>query len=44
MPINEIVAKITKNIQEKLDLNTMITVNINFGSVSRNKCVIWNKS
>ena len=36
MPINEIVARITNNIQEKLDLNTMILVNINFGSVSRN--------
>jgi len=41
MPINEIVAKITNNIQEKLDLNTMISVNINFGSISRNKCIIW---
>lgn len=36
MPINEIVAKITKNIQEKLDLNTMVSVNLNFGSISRN--------
>ena len=36
MPINEIVAKITKHIQEKLDLNTMVSVNINFGSISRN--------
>ena len=44
MPINEIVAKITKNIQEKLDLNTIVSVNINLGSISRNKCIIWNKS
>ena len=36
MPINEIVARITNNIQEKLDLNTMISVNLNFGSISRN--------
>mgnify|MGYP003571472277 CR=1 FL=1 len=35
MPINEIVARITKNIQEKLDLNTFISVNMNFGSISR---------
>ena len=35
IPINEIVAKITNNIQSKLDLNTMISVNINLGSVSR---------
>ena len=33
--INEIVAKITNHIQSKLDLNTMISVNINLGSVSR---------
>ena len=44
IPINEIVAKITKNIQEKLDLNSMISVKINLGSVSRNKCFIRNKS
>ena len=37
IPINEIVAKITNNIQSKLDLNTMISVNVNFGTVSRNK-------
>lgn len=36
IPINEIIAKITNNIQTKLDLNSMISVNINFGSVSRN--------
>lgn len=36
MPINEIVARITSNIQQKLDLNTMISVNLNFGSISRN--------
>ena len=36
MPINEIVAKITNNIQEKLDLNPNISVNLNFGSISRN--------
>lgn len=36
MPINEIVARITKNIQEKIDLNTFISVNLNFGSISRN--------
>ena len=35
MPINEIVARITKNIQEKLDLNTFISVNLNFGTISR---------
>ena len=35
IPINEIIAKITNNIQTKLDTNTMIPVNINFGSVSR---------
>ena len=40
MPINEIVAKITNNIQEKLDTNSMITVNLNFGSISRNKRII----
>lgn len=40
IPINEIVTKITKHIQEKLDLNTMISVNVNFGSVSRDKCII----
>ena len=34
IPINEIVSRITNNIQEKLDLNTNISVNINFGSVS----------
>lgn len=34
MPINEMIAKITKNIQEKLDMNSMISVNLNFGSVS----------
>lgn len=34
MPINEIVARITNNIQEKLDLNTMISVNLNFGTIS----------
>lgn len=42
MPINEIVAKITNNIQEKLDLNSMVSVNLNFGSISRNKRIIWN--
>ena len=35
IPINEIIAKITNNIQTKLDMNAMIPVNINFGSVSR---------
>lgn len=44
MPINEIVAKITNNIQEKLDMNVLIPVNINFGSISRDKCFICNKS
>lgn len=44
MPINEIVAKITNNIQEKLDMNVLIPVNINFGSISRYKCFICNKS
>lgn len=44
MPINEIVAKITNNIQEKLDMNSMISVNINLGSVSRFECFIRNKS
>ena len=44
IPINEIISKITNNIQNKLDLNSMISVNINFGSVSRNQCIIWNKS
>ena len=34
IPINEIISKITNNIQSKLDLNTNIPVNINFGSVS----------
>jgi sporulation protein YunB len=34
MPINEIVAKITNNIQEKLDETGMISVKVNFGSVS----------
>jgi sporulation protein YunB len=34
MPINEIVAKITNNIQEELDKTSMISVKINFGSVS----------
>ena len=36
IPINEIISKITNNIQSKLDLNSTINVNINFGSVSRN--------
>ena len=44
MPINEIISKITNNIQTKLDMNTTIIVNINFGSVSRNKFIIRNKS
>lgn len=44
MPINEIVAKITNNIQEKLDMNPLIPVNINFGTISRNKWFICNKS
>ena len=35
IPINEIVAKITNNIRAKLDMNSTISVNINFGSVSR---------
>lgn len=35
IPINEIISKITNNIQSKLDLNSTINVNINFGSVSR---------
>ena len=43
MPINEIVAKITKNIQSKLDLNTTISVNLNFGSISRNKRTLRDK-
>ena len=34
IPINEIIAKITNNIQTKLDLNSTIKVNINFGSIS----------
>lgn len=34
MPINEIVAKITNNIQSKLDLNGTIAVKLNFGTVS----------
>ena len=34
MPINEIVGKITNNIQSKLDQNSMITVKLNFGSIS----------
>jgi len=34
MPINEIVAKITNNIQSKLDLNGTISVRLNFGTVS----------
>jgi sporulation protein YunB len=34
MPINEIVAKITNNIQEKLDETSMISVKMNFGSIS----------
>lgn len=34
MPINEIVAKITNNIQHKLDLNSTISVKLNFGSIS----------
>jgi len=34
MPINEIVAKITNNIQEKLDEKSMIAVKLNFGSIS----------
>jgi sporulation protein YunB len=34
MPINEIVAKITNNIQKRLDEATMISVKMNFGSVS----------
>jgi sporulation protein YunB len=34
MPINEIVAKITNNIQKRLDETSMISVKMNFGSVS----------
>lgn len=34
MPINEIVARITNNIQNKLDLNSTISVKLNFGSIS----------
>ena len=42
IPINEIVAKITNNIRAKLDMNSTILVNINFGSVSRDKRLFWN--
>ena len=34
MPINEIIGKITNNIQNKLDQNSMISVKLNFGSIS----------
>ena len=32
--INEIIGKITNNIQNKLDQNSMISVKLNFGSIS----------
>lgn len=34
MPMNEIIGKITNNIQTKLDQNGMIKVKLNFGSIS----------
>lgn len=34
MPMNEIIGKITNNIQSKLDQNAMIKVKLNFGSIS----------
>lgn len=34
LPMNEIIGKITNNIQSKLDQNAMIKVKLNFGSIS----------